>query len=135
MGSIVALDVGDVRVGIARADAIARIAAPLTTLQRGKAFWQDLEHLLGEESAEKVIIGLPRNLSGDDTEQTCRVRKFAHELEERIALPWAFQDEALTSQKAEETLRASKKPYSKPDIDAHAAMYILDDYLLTRGVV
>lgn len=133
MASIMALDVGTVRVGVARADTIARIATPLATVPRDEHFWGRLQELIdAEEAVEMIVVGLPRNLNGDDTAQTRHVRRFAAELGTKTTVPWVFQDEALTSKKAEDALRTAKRPYTKADIDAFAARYILDDYLVTR---
>ena len=130
MASIIALDVGDVRVGVARAHAVARIAEPLVTLSRHDDFWRSLSELVKAQEAELMVVGLPRSLEGMDTAQTVQIRAFANELAQHISLPQVFQDEALTSHKAEVALRAAKKPYQKSDIDALAATYILEDYLL-----
>ena len=129
MSSIVALDVGTVRVGVARANSIARIAEPLHVLRRDEKFWDELNNVLKTEEAELVVLGLPRNLSGDDTVQTTHTRQFADEFAVRQQIPYVFQDEALTSHKAETELLKRKKAYSKAEIDALAACYILDDYL------
>lgn len=127
--SIISLDVGQKRVGVARANAIARLASPLTTLIRGDVFWDDLGKLIADESADLAVIGLPRNLSGDDTQQTQSTREFIAEFRQRFDIPVETQDEALTSRKAEKELKAKGKKYVKGDIDALAATYILEDYL------
>ena len=133
--TILALDVGHVRVGVAKAHSDFRIAQPLTTLPHDDGFWAALEALIAETETGLLVVGLPRNLSGNDTQQTVKVREFAAELEKRTHLPVELQDEALTSQKAEEELSARGKPYQKGDIDALAATYILEDYLEgARGV-
>lgn len=125
----VALDVGERRVGVAIANSVARISRPLETLTRGETFWDALGALLGRESASMVVVGLPRNLEGDDTPQTVAVRTFAKELEQRFGLPVSLQDEALTSVQAEAELKSRGKQFAKGDIDALAATYILEDYL------
>lgn len=133
-GTILALDVGEVRVGVARAHAEVRIAQPLTTLQRGEKFWSELEELLAAEEAGLLVVGLPRSLDGADTGQTRTIRDFIAELKQHIGIPMETQDEALTSKKAEEELRARGKQFAKGDIDALAATYILEDYLNSEKV-
>ncbi|MGH7237511.1 MAG: Holliday junction resolvase RuvX [Candidatus Saccharimonadales bacterium] len=128
-GNIVALDVGDKRVGVAIASVAARLASPLATLNRGAEFMAGLEKLLAANAASAVVVGLPRNLSGQDTAQTRQTRKFIADLSAQINLPVYAQDEAVTSIAAETELRARGKPYVKADIDALAATYILEDYL------
>lgn len=131
--SILALDVGDTRIGVALANAEVRFANPLTTLLHNDEFWANLEALIGEHDVVLIIVGLPRNLNGDATEQTRKVEAFVDELQAKLPLPVRFQDEAATSVKAEAELRARKKPYEKADIDALAATYILEDYLASTS--
>jgi putative holliday junction resolvase len=130
--SFIALDVGDKRVGVARANDLARLASPLTTLERGDAFWLALEKLLASESPAVILVGLPRNLSGDDTAQTAAIRQFVVDLKQHTDTPIITQDEALTSRHAEAELRARGKPFAKGDVDALAATYILEDYLRSQ---
>ena len=130
--NIISLDVGEKRVGVALANSIARLPQPYCTLERGAGFWNDLGSLLIEQAADTVVIGLPRSLEGNDTAQTEATRSFIDEFKGRFAIAVAVQDEALTSRQAEEALRARGKVFSKGDIDALAATYILEDYLNTE---
>lgn len=130
MSSILALDVGESRVGVAVASLAARLPRPLTTLANSPTIWQDIQDLVQAESSELIVVGLPRNLSGEDTAQTAYVRTFAQGLSGHKVV---FQDEALTSKKAESELKARGKPFAKGDIDALAATYILEDYLHQHG--
>lgn len=82
-----------------------------------------------EQLATVLVVGLPRSLEGNDTAQTAETRAFARRLENTLELPVYLQDEALTSQKAEEELRARGVPYNKAEVDALAATYILSDFL------
>lgn len=127
--TIFALDVGERRVGVAAANSVARLASPLTTLERNAVFWDKLGALIAQEAATVLIVGLPRNLQGADTDQTKSTRNFIAELQERFELPVHVQDEALTSAKAEAELNKRGKHFQKADIDALAATYILEDYL------
>jgi putative Holliday junction resolvase len=127
--TILALDVGEKRVGVARAHLDALFPAPLVTLDRPEQFIDDIIALVTSENASAVVVGLPRGLSGQDTGQTAAVRTFVAELEPRLAVPVYWNDEAVTSEHAEAELRARGKPYAKADIDALAATYILEDYI------
>lgn len=127
MNSILALDVGESRIGVAVANTVARLPRPLTTLANTDDVWQVIRELAATESADTVVVGLPRNLSGQDTAQTAYVRDFVSGAGD---LKVVFQDEALTSKKAEAELRQRGKDFAKGDIDALAATYILEDYLL-----
>lgn len=127
--NILALDVGSARVGVAIAHAIARLPSPLTTLKNTDGIFEELRAIIAREHIGQVVVGLPRNLSGDDTAQTSIANAFAQRLGEITGLQIALQDEALTSVKAEDELHARGKTYTKEDIDALAAVYILEDYL------
>lgn len=126
---ILALDVGGQRIGVASANAVARIAHPLTTVINDQAIFEKLADLLAKQEAAVLVVGLPRNLNGDSTEQTRTVEAFVLQLKQHIDLPIYWQDEAVTSRKAEAELRARGKPYAKGDIDALAATYILEDFM------
>ena len=133
VATILALDVGAQRIGVARANSIARIASPLTTLQHTDQIFDDIVRLLKQEQVDELVVGLPRGLDGQETDQTRYVRRFVADLQQHISIPLHLQDEALTSVKAEKELEARKKPFAKGDIDALAATYILGDYLDQKG--
>jgi putative holliday junction resolvase len=127
--SIIALDVGEKRIGVAVANSYAGFPRQLRTVVNDDSIWDVLRQIISQEQADTVVIGLPRNLDGDSTAQTSFVESFANELKKRIDSSIVFQDEALTSVKAEEELRLRKKTYTKADVDALAATYILEDYI------
>lgn len=129
LAHVLALDVGEQRIGVAEANSIARIAHPLTTLKHTETIVQDIVDLISHHDASKLVVGLPRGMQGQDTQQTQYVRDFVAQLQKMVTIPVFWQDEALTSRKAEEELQARKKPFAKGDIDALAATYILDDFL------
>lgn len=131
--SVLALDVGAQRIGVARASVIAKIASPLTTVIHDASVVESIMGLIKQEDAGILVVGLPRNLQSQETAQTRSVRDFVTLLQEHITIPVYFQDEALTSNKAEAELEARRKPYAKGDIDALAATYILDDFLQEQG--
>ena len=127
--ALIALDIGEKRIGVAAADGSVRIARPLKTIEvDGREIEKILKHI-AEEDAETVIIGYPRNQSGEPTAQTGFVEAFRDRLNQVTDIRLVFQDESLTSVIAEEQLRALGKPYSKGDVDARAAVLILQDYL------
>jgi putative Holliday junction resolvase len=127
MSSILGLDVGEVRVGVALANSVARLASPYLTLANTGSVIQQIHDIIDKESVDVVVVGLPRNLSGEDTDQTRYCRSFADQLTPFVKV--VFQDEALTSRKAEAELQARGKAYEKGDIDSLAATYILEDFL------
>lgn len=129
--NIVALDVGDARIGVARASSIARISETIGTVPMNDEAPSAIKQLLQDQAADVLVVGLPRNMSGEETAQTAKVRAFATKLEQETGCKVVFQDESLTSVQAEVALDKDKKAYNKGDVDALAATYILNDYLST----
>lgn len=127
--TVLALDVGAARIGVALASITARIPRPLTAITNDDTMLASLQNLLQEHDVALLVVGLPRGLEGQHTAQTRAVETFVAQLRQHISLPVHWQDEALTSQKAEAELQQRKVPYSKGDIDALAATYILEDFL------
>ena len=132
------LDLGERRIGIAISDPTATLARPVKTVQRGRSdegaaelLRAEIEELTSEEEIGTVVIGLPRKLDGQDTQQTPRVRQMIVLLSARIPIPIVTQDERLTSREAEERLAIRETDWRKRKarLDAAAAAIILQDYL------
>lgn len=123
------LDVGEKRIGVARGDNAVRIAVPLETIEVNGSELQRIARLSNLERADVLVVGYPRNQSGESTAQTAYVEAFVKRLHTESDLPVIYQDESLTSVLAEQRLQAHHRPYSKGDIDMHAAAIILQDYL------
>lgn len=127
---VIALDVGEKRIGVARADSTTRIAIPAGFINVDGSEWQEIAKVANLNNTNFFVLGLPRSNDGNETKQSLYVRQFAKTLIEKI--PGArirFQDESLTSVIAEERLKTKKKGYEKGDIDAEAASIILQDFL------
>lgn len=123
-----ALDVGEKRIGVAVGDSGVRIAVPFDTIDVDGTEVERIARLIITESVDVVVLGYPRNQSGEATKQTAFVEDFAKKLTD-IAPKMVFQDESLTSVLAEQRLQSYKTPYTKADIDAQAAAIILQDYM------
>lgn len=133
INNILSLDVGEKRIGVARAGVVALLAQPQTTLLNDALVFNNIARLTEELQVSEVIVGLPRNINDEDTEQTRYIRRFADSLKSEVSsIIIHFQDEANTSQKAKAELQERNKPYEKADIDALAATYILQDFIDTR---
>lgn len=128
---VLGLDVGSVRIGVALARSDVRIARPLMTVDNNEQVYDVIKALVDEHKVTAVVVGWPRGMRGQATEQTKYAETFAEALRQRLGqpIPVTLQDEALTSQKAEAELRNRNKPFEKAEVDALAATYILDDYL------
>ncbi|MBC7708176.1 Holliday junction resolvase RuvX [Polaromonas sp.] len=132
--SILALDVGTVRIGIAVVSLVSRLPHPLTTLPNDDNFTDRLKQIVADEAVGTVVVGLPRGLNGQETSQTTLVREFVAALANHIDMPMPFQDEALSSNRAKTELAARGRDYVKGEVDALAATYILEDYLAANEV-
>jgi putative Holliday junction resolvase len=123
------LDVGERRIGVAVGDSIIRIAQPIATLPVDGSEVTRINGLLKEYEVTQLVVGLPRNQSGEETKQSEWVRHFVAAHLTAFDLPIAFQDESVTSVLAEAQLKARGGQFTKADIDAEAACLILQDYL------
>lgn len=126
---ILGLDIGNVRIGLAKSLWPGGIPSPYKTIKNDDAFMTNLIDIVNEEKIVMLVVGQPRNLSGDDTRQTESVRDLVEIIKTHIAIPVYYQDEALTSVKAKKELNDRKKPYNKEDIDSLSATYILEDFM------
>lgn len=126
--NIVCLDVGEKRIGVAVADTAVRIAVPFDTIDVDGNEIESILTIVTTEDADTLVIGYPRNQSGERTAQTQYVEAFAEKLRGTVQTI-EFQDESLTSVLAEQQLKVHNRPYKKGDIDAQAAALILTDYL------
>jgi putative holliday junction resolvase len=132
VGRLLALDVGEKRVGVALSDETATLARPWLTLKRAskKEDFARLATLCREQQIEKIVVGLPKTLRNEEGPQARRVRRYAAELQAAFGLPVDFWDERFSSMDAQERLAAaSRKVRAKGDIDAAAAAIILQEYL------
>ncbi len=129
--SYVALDVGEKRIGVALARGDVKIAMAYDTLNVDGGEVQAIAEIIVREKADVLVVGYPRNQAGEPTKQTEFVERFVEQLRD-IAPKIVFQDESLTSVKAEEILNVRNQPYAKGEVDALAASLILQDYLETH---
>ncbi len=126
VAEVIGLDVGLKRTGIARASNIARLAEPLMSIPTEKVI-DTLNDYINKHKVEAIAVGLPRNLKGEDTDQTTWVREWAQKAKPKISPTLYWQDEALTTVKAEQL----KLKVKDVDIDSVSAAVILQDFLDT----
>lgn len=126
--NLLALDVGEKRIGMAMADTAVRIAVPFGWLEHTETILTDLAEVLLRHEIDVIVVGYPRNQSGEPTKQTAYVEEFVKTIAELdIDAEIVYQDESLTSVQAEARLGTRIK--NKGEIDAEAASIILQDYL------
>jgi putative Holliday junction resolvase len=137
------VDVGAKRLGLALSDASGRLARPWQTLPAGPTprasadavaalIRQHSDELTGETAGlGRIVVGFPRRLNGDETDQSKICREFASALGMVTGLEVRLQDERLSSREAEALLARDERDWRerKKKIDAVAAAIILQDYL------
>lgn len=134
---VLAIDVGQRRIGLAISDISRTLARPLETLtvipsQAVDRVAHEIARLAAEDDGlSQVIVGLPVRLDGTPNEQTASVTTFIDALRTRIDIPIETEDERLTSREAESRLAVSERDWRKRKarLDAAAAAVILQDYL------
>ncbi len=135
---LLALDVGEARIGVARGELGSSFAfgRGYITRHKLKADIEAVRALAAEEGAGQIVVGLPSHMRGGDSAQTTRVRAFAAELE-TIGLNVVFEDERLTTRLASQGLLSSglkkKQRQEKGRLDERAAVLILESYLSRRA--
>lgn len=126
-----ALDVGERRIGVALADEAIGIAVAYETIEVDGNEIANIAEIAMSNQVDTIVVGYPRNQSGEPTKQTEFVEQFCQRLVD-IDAQVVYQDESLTSVEAERILGQQKRPYAKSDIDSMAASLILQDYLEGR---
>jgi len=133
VGRILALDLGQKRIGLAISDELGITAQGLDTLERRgrRDDIEDLRKLASVRGVTKILLGDPLHMSGDASRQGAYTREFAAELERKTGLPIEFRDERWTSREAERTLRGSgvANGQRKATIDKLSAVILLQSYL------
>ena len=127
--AVLGIDFGAKRVGLALAKP-GSAPQRLATLPANDELIMALGRQITAHGVGTVVVGLPRNLDGDDTAQTAVARKFAARLQAAYpALPVELQDEALTSATARQRLSPPQLKGTGGLLDQEAAVIILEDYL------
>jgi putative holliday junction resolvase len=127
-----AVDLGSVRVGVARCDPSGVLASPLATLTRGRGNVDELAVLVAVHDPIEVIVGLPTGLSGREGTAAEAARTFAGALAARLApIPVRLVDERFTTVIAHEALRQGGRGSRerRPAVDKAAAALILQGAL------
>jgi putative Holliday junction resolvase len=141
---VLGVDYGAKRIGLALSDATATLARPWQMVSSPGNPRQAAESVAAlirklqqsdDPDLARIVVGLPRRLNGDDTDQTPMVRQFVSALASLTSLPVETQDERLTSVEAESRLAERERDWRKRKrmIDAEAASIILQDYLDARA--
>jgi putative Holliday junction resolvase len=124
---VLALDYGTARCGCAISDPTGTLVTPLAAVEPPEA--AAIADLARERGADRIVVGLPTSLSGEEGEQARVSRAFASELSRLIEVPVETYDERLTTRMAERTAREG----ARADRDSLAAAHLLESYLAARS--
>jgi len=126
---VLALDHGTARIGCAISDPSGTLATPLPVIEPPGA--RAVADLVERYEVERVVVGLPLHLSGEEGSQAGLVRGFCTELEAILDIPVEAYDERLTTRMAE----ASKREGAAAAPDSLAAAHLLQAYLAGRAAI
>lgn len=136
MSTVLCFDFGLARTGVAVGNTITTTATPECTLhsKNGKPDWEGITHLIELWKPTQLVVGMPTELDGSDSELKPRITRFCNQLNGRYQLPVATENEQFTSIEAGRRLKETrqkgrKKKVSKEDVDQLAATIILENYL------
>jgi len=118
MVKILGIDYGSSKIGLALGDSQLKVATPFKVL-KPEELVLEIDRLIERQGLDLAVMGLPLNMSGQETAQTRIVKQFAENLKKEISVEIVFEDERLS------TIQASRDGKD----DAVAAMYILQSYL------
>ena len=124
MSRVLALDYGDARCGAAVSDPTGTLATPLEAIERpgSRRGLERVARLVRTQDAERVVVGLPLTLSGEEGEQARATREWTARLGELVSVPVELHDERLTTRQAEQTGGGA-------DADSRAAAHLLESWL------
>jgi putative holliday junction resolvase len=134
--SVLALDIGKKRIGVAGCDGLGLMATGLTTLERHTLdqVIQDLRPIVQARRVQLLVAGMPYTLDGEIGPQARRTKKTARNIAAALDLPLEMVDERLTSYAAEELMKSQNisTQWNKGLIDRKAAAIILQQWLDSR---
>ena len=135
---VLALDIGEVRVGVAVSDPDARVASPVCVLSAAEvlAHAVTFRRVLEDWEPELLVCGLPRTLAGEDGPQAARIREQAQRIATSCGLPLEFADERLSSAEAKRILREQglSERSMRGKVDMVAASLFLQSWLDARQI-
>ena len=127
---VLALDIGERRVGVAISDPGGTIASPLEVLDASNRLDDRLAAIVEEYEVELVVAGLPLTLAGEEGPQADRVRLVAERISKRVGVPLVYHDERLSSTQANRAMAAGASSRKRRGtVDKVAAAIFLQSFL------
>ncbi|MDD5686681.1 MAG: Holliday junction resolvase RuvX [Elusimicrobia bacterium] len=133
--SILAIDYGKKRIGVAVSSTFISTPLKPVLVVNSENLLISISKIIIEYEVSEIVLGLPLNMDGTESEMTKEVRCFAVKLERKFGLKVSLVDERLTSREAEEKLAIFEKSWQKrkKKIDSAAACLILESYLRKKN--
>ena len=132
-----ALDIGEVRIGIAASDASGRVASPVKVLPAAEVLGQarTFRRILEDYEPDVLVCGRPQTMSGEDGPQAERIMAQARQIADACGLPLEFADERLSSSEAKRILREQglREKQMRGKVDMIAASLFLQAWLDSHG--
>ncbi len=130
----ISLDIGDVRIGVARSDIMGLVATPLEVIDRKKVkSVKRISEILNENNTKSLVVGIPKSLDGTEKRQAEKVREYIEKLKKNIEGIEVFEvDERLTTVSADRMLTDGGKKGAiekRKVVDKIAAAIILQTFL------
>ena len=130
---ILSVDYGDARTGIAVCDRMQLLASPVTVINQSyePKVIAEINELVKKHGAEKIVVGLPKNMDGTQGERALKCTAFAKKLQQETGVETVMWDERLTTVSAHRALNVTNVTGKKRKgiVDAVSAVMILEDYL------
>ena len=125
--TVIGFDFGSYWIGVAVGQTLTRQATPLPALRNND--WESIARLLQEWQPQKLVVGLPLGMNGEDQEMTARAQRFGRQWQGRFGIDTSMVDERLTTREAYQIAIEQQEHKSKPEIDSLAAALITESWL------
>ncbi len=125
---VLALDYGSARIGCAVSDATGTLATPIEAIEPPDI--ARIAALVDDRGVERIVVGMPVSLSGEEGRQAEVTREFCSELGAAVSVPVKTWDERFTTRMAAQTRRESGAGAAE---DSIAAAHLLETYLLSMS--
>jgi len=125
--TVIGFDFGTDWIGVAIGQTLTRQASPLKAVKNKD--WKSIKRLLDDWQPQKLVVGLPLSMEGQDQEMTASAKRFGRQLEGRFGIDTEMVDERLTTREAYQIAIEKQNNKTKPEIDSLAAALITESWL------
>lgn len=127
VGTVIGFDYGTRWIGIAVGLTLTRRARPLGAIKSGD--WNAIEQVLREWQPQRLVVGLPLNMQGEEQDMSARAERFGRQLEGRFGIATELIDERLTTREAYSVAIDNGEHRTKQEIDSLAAALLTESWL------